>query len=307
MTREAYLEQCGHRGALEVEVSVPRPAEDPGWLDRQLATFARSPVDVEGMLAAQRAASDAAWSRLQQRHPRKARPVRRRIEKAAEAARTREAARSESTRVIWVVREWALRIADLTGLGEGVFFLAIDELLGLLAGEDAPVATVPARQNTYERYKALPPYPLLIRGRFDPFQWAADPDRRSDAFDSHGLVPTLVLKPPSENVIMGMPGSAGQVEGWVRRLDDPEQGEQLQAGEVLVASQTNIGWTLFFPRAAAIVTDVGAPLSHAAIVARELGIPAVVNCGDATVRLRTGDRVRVDGTQGTVEILSKDE
>ncbi len=101
-----------------------------------------------------------------------------------------------------------------------------------------------------------------------------------------------------------MPGSAGKVEGTVRRLDGPEEGAALQAGEVLVTSQTNIGWTLLFPRAAAIVTDVGAPLSHAAIVARELGIPAVVNCGDATMRLRTGDRVRVDGVGGTVEILA---
>ena len=66
---------------------------------------------------------------------------------------------------------------------------------------------------------------------------------------------------------------------------------------------TNVGWTPLFPRAGAVVTDVGAPLSHAAIVARELGIPAVVGCGDATMRLRTGDRVRVDGEQGTVEVL----
>jgi pyruvate,water dikinase len=71
-----------------------------------------------------------------------------------------------------------------------------------------------------------------------------------------------------------------------------------------VAVTTNVGWTPLFPRAAAVVTDVGAPLSHAAIVARELGIPAVVGCGSATTRLRTGDRVRVDGGQGTVEILS---
>ena len=67
--------------------------------------------------------------------------------------------------------------------------------------------------------------------------------------------------------------------------------------------QTDVAWTLLFPRAAAVVTDVGAPLSHAAIVARELGIPAVVGCGDATMRLQTGDRVRVDGGRGTVEIL----
>jgi phosphoenolpyruvate synthase/pyruvate phosphate dikinase len=55
---------------------------------------------------------------------------------------------------------------------------------------------------------------------------------------------------------------------------------------------TNIGWTPVFPRAAAVGTDVGAPLSHAAIVARELGIPAVVGCGTATTLVRTGDRVR---------------
>ena len=105
------------------------------------------------------------------------------------------------------------------------------------------------------------------------------------------------------NLIAGSPGAAGQVEASVRRLDRPEDGDQLRAGEVLVTKQTDIAWTLLFPRAAAVVTDVGAPLSHAAIVARELGIPAVVGCGDATMRLKTGDRVRVDGGRGTVEIL----
>jgi len=101
----------------------------------------------------------------------------------------------------------------------------------------------------------------------------------------------------------GAAGSAGRVEGIVRCLDSPEQGNQLQPGEILVTSLTNIHWTPLFPRAAAVVTDVGAPLSHAAIVARELGIPAVVGCGDATLRLKTGDRVRVDGGRGLVEIL----
>ncbi len=67
---------------------------------------------------------------------------------------------------------------------------------------------------------------------------------------------------------------------------------------------TNIGWTLLFPRLAAIVTDVGAPLSHAAIVAREIGIPAVVGCGNATMLLKTGDHVRVDGGRGTVDVLA---
>ncbi len=86
-------------------------------------------------------------------------------------------------------------------------------------------------------------------------------------------------------------------------MDDLAQADQFQSGEILVTTQTNIGWTLLFPRAGAIVTDVGAVLSHAAIVARELGIPAVVGCGDATMRLKTGDRVRVDGGRGIVSII----
>ena len=93
------------------------------------------------------------------------------------------------------------------------------------------------------------------------------------------------------------------MEGIVRRIDHAEDGNQVQSGEILVTVTTNVGWTPLFPRLAAIVTDVGAPLSHAAIVAREMGIPAVVGCGNATMLLKTGDFVRVDGGRGIVEIL----
>jgi pyruvate,water dikinase len=110
---------------------------------------------------------------------------------------------------------------------------------------------------------------------------------------------------PDSDAITGFAGAAGTVEGLVRRLDSPEEGDQFLPGEILVTATTNIGWTLLFPRAAAIVTDVGAPLSHAAIVARELGIPAVVGCGKATMYLHTGDRVWVNGGQGVVRILER--
>ena len=93
------------------------------------------------------------------------------------------------------------------------------------------------------------------------------------------------------------------VTGRVRVLTTRREGAELVAGEVLVTRVTNVGWTPLFDRCAAIVTDVGAPLSHAAIVAREMGIPAVVGCGNATMRLRTGDLVRVDGSAGTVTLL----
>jgi rifampicin phosphotransferase len=78
---------------------------------------------------------------------------------------------------------------------------------------------------------------------------------------------------------VSIPGAV-VVEGTARVLTAPEDAAQLGDGEILVTTVTNIGWTPIFPRAAAVVTDVGAPLSHAAIVARELGIPAVVGCGN---------------------------
>ena len=137
----------------------------------------------------------------------------------------------------------------------------------------------------------------MIRGAFDPIRWAADPDRRGDLFDARGG------SPPSAGTVTGSAASAGIVEGRVRLIERVEESGTLRPGEILVTTATNIGWTPLFPIAGAIVTDVGAPLSHAAIVARELGIPAVVGCGNATMRLRTGDLVRVDGGLGMVEIL----
>jgi pyruvate,water dikinase len=225
--------------------------------------------------------------------------IRKNVDRWAFVARTREFARSESIRCFWVARAFVLRAGEITGKGPELFFLSIDEILALLSGDSSALAHVPARRATYEAYAALPSYPTLIRGAFDPFNWAREPNRRSDLFD------VTATAPPASATITGFPGSIGIVEGLVRVISTPEEGAALQTGEILVTTVTNIGWTPLFPRAAAVVTDVGAPLSHAAIVARELGIPAVVGCGNATMRLRTGDRVRVDGQRGVVELLER--
>ena len=116
-------------------------------------------------------------------------------------------------------------------------------------------------------------------GRFDPVEWAADPNRRTDIFDAA----QSVKEPFTDRQIKGLPGSAGRVEGRVRILDSPKEGEQLQADEILVAVSTNVGWTPIFPLAAAVITDVGAPLSHAAIVARELGMSAALLLADSSI------------------------
>ncbi len=297
LSRNDYLKQYGHRGPHEFELCWPRPAEDPDWLDAQLATL--GDVDVPGLLAKQAAQKQAAWQRYVTRFPKEAGKTEKKLSAAADAARGREAVRSEVTRLLGLARVFALRAGELTQLDDGIFYLWLDELLAVLGGNEADLAQISIRQAAYARFSALPAYPGLINGRFDPHTWAADPHKRFDIFDAHAVT-NGSEQAKNPNQISGYPGSSGSVEGIVRRLDSPEEGHLLQPGEILVTNSTNIGWSPLFPRVAAIVTDVGAPLSHAAIVARELGIPAVVGCGDATMRLFTGDRVRVNGSKGEI-------
>jgi rifampicin phosphotransferase len=300
MSRAEYIERYGHRGPHEGELSAPVPSEDPEWLDKKLAEFTRSGVDVNDLLAKQRIEFNAAWQRFEARFPDKFNSFHRRLELVTAAAKNREAFRSEGIRVRQLIRQFLLKVGNVTGTGDDIFFLTANEMTALLAGDRSPLKAIPARCTMYQRYCDLPPYPAIIYGRFDPFEWAADPNRRSDFYDARQTGATAF-----SSTIKGFAGAAGCVEGSVRCIDRVEDGNQVQPGEILVTTITNIGWTPLFPRLAAIVTDVGAPLSHAAIVAREMGIPAVVGCGNATMLLKTGDRVRVDGGQGTVEILTK--
>ena len=298
ITRDQFALEYGHRGPHEFELSTPRPGEDPAWVDAQLAGLRDVHADPDALLARQERAKEEAWARFAARYPDKTAAMRERVRRWTGIVRDRESARSETMRTFWVLRAFVVRAGELTGRGDDVYYLDRDELVDLLRGNTAALGRVPVRRATYERYRALPPYPALIVGHFDPARWAADPARRSDLYDDRGDT-----TPPSDTVT-GFPGAPGVVEGIARVIAAPEQGERLQPGEVLVTALTNVGWTPLFPRAAAVVTDMGAPLSHASIVARELGIPAVVGTGNATMRLHDGDRVRVDGERGTVELLA---
>jgi pyruvate,water dikinase len=108
---------------------------------------------------------------------------------------------------------------------------------------------------------------------------------------------------PDPDEVVGVAASAGVVEGIARVLHDVSEISSLREGEILVVPVTAPSWAPVFAKIAAAVSDIGGAMSHAAIVAREYGMPAVVGCGDATKRIRTGDRVRVDGDRGTVRVL----
>ena len=110
-----------------------------------------------------------------------------------------------------------------------------------------------------------------------------------------------------ETNLEGFGSSSGQVEGPARVINDSSDIDKLEEGEVLVAPLTNPAWAPIFPRAAGAVTDDGGITSHAAIVCREYGLPAVTGTGHATSVIETGDLIRLDGETGEVEILEKAE
>ncbi|MET3862640.1 phosphohistidine swiveling domain-containing protein [Dietzia sp. 2505] len=118
----------------------------------------------------------------------------------------------------------------------------------------------------------------------------------------------LIARPPREAAggeIIGRPASRGSVEGVVRVARSIVDAREVQPGEILVAPVTDVGWTPYFTVIAALVTDIGSSVSHGAVVAREFGLPCVVNTLVATQTLRTGDRVRVDGDRGVVTRLDQ--
>ncbi|MEZ5502247.1 MAG: PEP-utilizing enzyme [Halioglobus sp.] len=107
----------------------------------------------------------------------------------------------------------------------------------------------------------------------------------------------------TDGVLHGRPASRGVVEGLARVAHTLAEAAQLQPGEILVTPITDIGWTPYFSLIGGLVTDLGSAVSHGAVIAREYGLPCVVNSREGTRCFRTGDRIRLDGDKGTVERL----
>ncbi|MEO5917980.1 MAG: PEP/pyruvate-binding domain-containing protein [Candidatus Limnocylindrales bacterium] len=173
---------------------------------------------------------------------------------------------------------------------DDIFFLTRDEALtALTEGRLAPTVDVGERRALRTEQSGLVP-PSFV-GRINPAlrsTW--------DRF------PAMVGAIRSDTALVsGTPASPGRASGLVRVIRNAGEFDQLLPGEILVAPLTAPAWTQLFNRAAGVVTDVGSAASHASIIAREYGIPAVVGTGDATARLRTGMRVTIDGGTGNVE------
>ncbi len=195
-----------------------------------------------------------------------------------------------------VMRRAVLRIGEaLAARGviadpDDVFFLTRDEVLSALKGTGLSATLDVAERRARRTEQGELMAPLMVGRMTRMMKWLWE------------KMPRLVGAVPSDSALVsGTPASPGRVTGLVRVVRGPRDFDQLQPGEILVAPLTAPAWTPLFTRAAGVVTDVGSLASHASIIAREYGIPAIVGCGDATARLRTGMRVTIDGSTGNVE------
>jgi len=182
---------------------------------------------------------------------------------------------------------------------EDVMYLRYNELRTLMAGSNGfdPEDLVGDRRDRREEAYEL-----------RPRDWAGTATKENLAFPYLALwaFPEKVYRKPSEveGEIQGLGASRGVIEGIARVVLSPEQFSQVEQDEIIICRMTSPSWVVLFTKIGGLVTDAGGMASHPAVVSREFGIPAVVGTSDATRKIKTGDRIRVNGTTGMVQVFS---
>jgi pyruvate,water dikinase len=295
MDREYFLDQYGFRGFNEFELSANPWRDDPATLDRLVVGAAAA--DRADQTAATRARARAA---LRQAAGPRWLVFGRLLGLAETHIRWREngkvpmALATHSIRL--VVREAGRRLTETGRLvaAADVHFLRLCELLGELDGN--PVEDLAARVARRRRTHTLAadlPLPEMIDARPGALSVIT-----AERWRSLGVLPPVASNTATDRLV-GAAGSPGRVTGRARIVFDPDEVE-LDDGDVIVACGTDPAWAALFFQAAAVVVDVGGPMSHSAIVAREIGIPCVVNVKHGTTLIREGQQITVDGDSGEV-------
>jgi phosphohistidine swiveling domain-containing protein len=196
-----------------------------------------------------------------------------------------------------MLRELGRRFAEMGAIqqADDIFWLEQPEVEALVRNLerdeslDDLTASVQERRALWRARKALTPPPQL------------PPGKKYMGFDMEAVL-AGGEGTAEGNAIKGVAASPGKITGTARVVHGPEDFDQMRPGDVLVASITTPAWTPLFAMASAVVTDVGGPLSHGSIVAREYGIPAVLGTGVATKLVRNGQTITVDGSTGIVTL-----
>jgi phosphohistidine swiveling domain-containing protein len=300
----AHLAQFGH-AIYDLDFSRPVPADDPGVLLETLKFFmsGNAPNPYTRQAASKKAREHAMQTMMKQLRGPSRLLFRRLVGIAQRFAPLREDALAD-VGLGWpllrrMLREIGQRLVTSNAIKtpDDVFWLTDDEVLEAVIALDAGQSPANYQTPVSERHASAeselmltPPVALPLKGgtRFFGMNFSSVMSARTGQ--------------PAEDVLKGFPASPGHVTGQARVISRPDEFAEMQQGAILVARITTPAWTPLFALAAGVVTDVGGPLSHGSIVAREYHIPAVLGTGVATERLHTGQNVTVDGDAGTVTL-----
>src|SRR5215204_5793302 len=301
---QAHLDSYGY-AVYNLDFVNPVPADDPAPLFDTLKFYLRgqgqNPHERQRRMVRRR--EEATKAVLERLDPARGRLISRLLRWAQDAAPVREDALAD-TGLAWPVMrrmllELSRRLVEAGAVEKpaDVFWLRWDELEDKVGSLDAGETQLASLADPVEQRKML----WRAQRRVTPPQLLPK--------DSWFMVLESLMPAASEDqtgdTIKGIAASGGQVTSTARVLGGPGDFGQMRPGEVLVAAITTPAWTSLFAMASAVVTDVGGPLSHSSIVAREYGIPAVLGTGVATRRIRSEQNIRVDGDAGTVMLLDE--
>jgi len=283
-----FLKEYGHRAVYELDIINPRWREDPSYLLNIIGSTLDT-ADLSKLKTEQKEKCEQAWKEIREKVPsRKHKSINKLVGKAQSGAAVREKTKSvlaeamEAYRMI--AKELGIRFYE-RGFIENqkdVYFCTWPELTSIINGAWDGTGLqdlISDRKATKEEMERISP-PDIILGQVPKY--------------------TETVTKASGNILAGVPVAAGKASGSARLINNPEEGNRLQPMDVLVAPSTDPGWTPLFLKASALIMETGGFLSHGAIVAREYGVPAVVNIPGVMKVIEEGQKVQVDGDEGKI-------
>ncbi|MEV6235391.1 rifamycin-inactivating phosphotransferase [Lentzea sp. NPDC051838] len=293
----AYLDKYGMRCVGEIDITRPRWSEQPSTLIPVLLTNIRNFAQGAGAARFEQGRQEALAKEQEVLERLRALPDG--DELAAETARMIERVRTftgyrEYPKYGMVSRYFVYKQALLEEAGrlvragvlderEDIYFLRFSELQDVVRTGGASSSLIAQRRDAFRSYQSLTPPRVLT----------SDGEAISGSYHRDDLPP---------GAIVGLPVSAGTIEGRARVVLDVADAD-LSPGDILVTAYTDPSWSPLFVAIAGLVTEVGGVMTHGAVIAREYGLPAVVGVDQATRVIKDGQRIRVHGTDGYIEIL----
>ncbi|HUF61381.1 MAG TPA: PEP/pyruvate-binding domain-containing protein [Verrucomicrobiales bacterium] len=259
-------QRFAHKSRRELDLRAPRWDEDSEWVAALIDTHA------EGAGVDPRPAYESARSTHRRRLPwHRRRTFDRKLDRVRRFLWLREEMRDLSSRVYHLIRRHVLAIAEQRGLGDDIFFMTFEEILA----DDR--SNIPSGRERYEGYRNFQA-PNEIGARF------------------------TTTPEPLPGALRGLAASRGRLRSTAFVAKDIEQALRVGKGQILVCPYTDPGWTPVLARVGGVVAETGGMLSHAAVICREFGLPAVLGVAGATARIPDGSHVLLSGDEGFVEV-----